>query len=309
VLEKLEKMDLVYTGVLEPPKGKTPVDWEPRPQTLFRASQFGDEVDRALRKTDGSWTYFATDMAYHLDKFQRGFKAMIDVWGADHGGYVKRMNAAVGAVTGGEGDLDVKICQMVHLKKGGEALRMSKRAGTFVTLSDLISEVGRDVVRFMMLTRKNDSQMEFDLEKALEQSRDNPVFYVHYAHARCRSVMRNAATEWGDDKISSSALAVADLSLLSDPSELDLIKIMAAWPRRVENAAEAHEPHRIAYYLNDLATLFHALWNKGNDDARLRFIISGETELTLARLALVQGVATVIASGLQVIGVPPVEEL
>ena len=309
VLEQLEKMDLIYTGVLEPPKGKIPDDWEPRPQTLFRASQFGDEVDRALKKSDGTWTYFATDMAYHLDKFQRGFKSMINVWGADHGGYVKRMKAAVGAVTGGEGELDVKICQMVHLKKGGEALRMSKRAGTFVTLSDLIGEVGRDVVRFMMLTRKNDSQMEFDLDKALEQSRDNPVFYVHYAHARCRSVLRNAATEWGDDTISPSALAAADLSLLTDPSELDLIKVMAAWPRMVENAAEAHEPHRIAYYLNELATLFHALWNKGNDDARLRFIITGEPALTIARLALVQGVATVIASGLQVIGVSPVEEL
>ena len=309
VLEQLEKMDLIYTGVLEPPKGKIPDDWEPRPQTLFRASQFGDEVDRALKKSDGTWTYFATDMAYHLDKFQRGFKSMINVWGADHGGYVKRMKAAVGAVTGGEGELDVKICQMVHLKKGGEALRMSKRAGTFVTLSDLIGEVGRDVVRFMMLTRKNDSQMEFDLDKALEQSRDNPVFYVHYAHARCRSVLRNAATEWGDDTISPSALAAADLSLLNDPSELDLIKVMAAWPRMVENAAEAHEPHRIAYYLNELATLFHALWNKGNDDARLRFIITGEPALTIARLALVQGVATVIVSGLQVIGVSPVEEL
>ena len=309
VLEQLEKMDLIYTGVLEPPKGKIPDDWEPRPQTLFRASQFGDEVDRALKKSDGTWTYFATDMAYHLDKFQRGFKSMINVWGADHGGYVKRMKAAVGAVTGGEGELDVKICQMVHLKKGGEALRMSKRAGTFVTLSDLIGEVGRDVVRFMMLTRKNDSQMEFDLDKALEQSRDNPVFYVHYAHARCRSVLRNAATEWGDDTISPSALAAADLSLLNDPSELDLIKVMAAWPRMVENAAEAPEPHRIAYYLNELATLFHALWNKGNDDARLRFIITGEPALTIARLALVQGVATVIVSGLQVIGVSPVEEL
>ena len=309
VLEQLEKMDLIYTGVLEPPKGKIPDDWEPRPQTLFRASQFGDEVDRALKKSDGTWTYFATDMAYHLDKFQRGFKSMINVWGADHGGYVKRMKAAVGAVTGGEGELDVKICQMVHLKKGGEALRMSKRAGTFVTLSDLIGEVGRDVVRFMMLTRKNDSQMEFDLDKALEQSRDNPVFYVHYAHARCRSVLRNAATEWGDDTISPSALAAADLSLLTDPSELDLIKVMAAWPRMVENAAEAHAPHRIADYLNELATLFHALWNKGNDDARLRFIITGEPALTIARLALVQGVATVIVSGLQVIGVSPVEEL
>ncbi|MEE9318294.1 MAG: arginine--tRNA ligase, partial [Rhodospirillales bacterium] len=220
VLKELEEKGLVYTGVLEPPKGKKPDDWEPRPQTLFKATEFGDEVDRPLKKSDGSWTYFATDMAYHLDKFQRGFKTMIDVWGADHGGYVKRMKAAVEAVTGGEGVLDVKICQMVRLSKGGEPVRMSKRAGAFVTLSDLISEVGRDVVRFMMLTRKNDSQMEFDLEKALEQSRDNPVFYVHYAHARCRSVMRKAAEEFGGDKITPDALAGADLGLLSDPSEL-----------------------------------------------------------------------------------------
>ncbi len=309
VLKTLEDMDLVYTGVLEPPKGKAPDDWEPRPQTLFRASRFGDEVDRALKKSDGSWTYFATDMAYHLDKFQRGFKTMVNVWGADHGGYVKRMKAAVEAVTGGEGDLDVKICQMVHLKKGGETLRMSKRAGTFVTLAELIGDVGRDVVRFMMLTRKNDSQMEFDLEKALEQSRDNPVFYVHYAHARCRSVLRSAAEQWGEEKITPAALAEADLSLLSETAELDVIRIMAAWPRLVESAAEAHEPHRVAYYLNDLATLFHALWNKGNEDAQLRFITADDVALTMARLGLVQGVVTVIASGMRVMGVTPVEEL
>jgi arginyl-tRNA synthetase len=309
VLKTLEDMDLIYIGVLEPPKGKTPDDWEARPQTLFKASQFGDEVDRALKKSDGSWTYFATDMAYHQDKYRRGFKTMIDVWGADHGGYVKRMNAAVEAVTGREGDLDVKICQMVHLKKGGETLRMSKRAGTFVTLDYLIGEVGRDVVRFMMLTRKNDSQMEFDLEKVLEQSRDNPVFYVHYAHARCRSVLRSAAEEWGEGRLTPEALAEADISLLVNPAELDVIKVMASWPRLVESAAEAHEPHRVAYYLNDLATQFHALWNKGNDDARLRFIVAEDEPLTLARLALVQGVVTLIGSGLKVMGVAPVEEL
>jgi len=308
-LDHLEKMGLIYTGVLEPPKGKPPDDWEPREQTLFKASQFGDEVDRAVKKSDGSWTYFATDVAYHQDKFRRGFNTMVDVWGADHGGYVMRMTAAVQAVSGGEGHLDVKICQMVHLKKGGEALRMSKRAGTFVTLSDLIGEVGRDAVRFMMLTRKNDSQMEFDLDKALEQSRDNPVFYVHYAHARCRSVLRNATEQWGGDWVTLEALAEADLSLLADQAELDVIKVMASWPRLVENAAETHEPHRVAYYLNDLATQFHALWNKGNDDASLRFIVAEEVSLTQARLALVQGVVTVIASGLQVMGVDPVEEL
>ena len=309
VIKHLEDKGLIYTGVLEPPKGKAPDDWEPRPQKLFKSSEFGDELDRPVKKSDGSWTYFATDMAYHLDKFQRGFKTMIDVWGADHGGYVKRMKAAVEAVTDGEGVLEVKLCQMVHLKKGGKPVRMSKRAGTFVTLRYLINEVGRDVVRFMMLTRKNDSQMEFDLEKALEQSRDNPVFYVHYAHARCRSVMRNAAEQLGDKEIAPEALAGAALSLLTDTAELGVIKVMAAWPRMVENAAEVHEPHRVAYYLNDLATLFHALWNKGNDDARLRFFQSDNEGLTLARLALVQGVATVIASGLQVFGVSPVEEL
>ena len=309
VIKHLEDKGLIYTGVLEPPKGRAPDDWEPRPQKLFKSSEFGDELDRPVKKSDGSWTYFATDMAYHLDKFQRGFKTMIDVWGADHGGYVKRMKAAVEAVTDGDGVLEVKLCQMVHLKKGGKPVRMSKRAGTFVTLRYLINEVGRDVVRFMMLTRKNDSQMEFDLEKALEQSRDNPVFYVHYAHARCRSVMRNAAEQLGDKKIAPEALAGADLGLLTDTAELSVIKVMAAWPRMVENAAEVHEPHRVAYYLNDLATLFHALWNKGNDDARLRFFQSDNEGLTLARLALVQGVATVIASGLQVFGVSPVEEL
>ena len=309
VIKHLEDKGLIYTGVLEPPKGKAPDDWEPRPQKLFKSSEFGDELDRPVKKSDGSWTYFATDMAYHLDKFQRGFKTMIDVWGADHGGYVKRMKAAVEAVTDGEGVLEVKLCQMVHLKKGGKPVRMSKRAGTFVTLRYLINEVGRDVVRFMMLTRKNDSQMEFDLDQALEQSRDNPVFYVHYAHARCRSVMRNVAEQLGDKKIAPEALAGADLGLLTDTAELGVIKVMAAWPRMVENAAEVHEPHRVAYYLNDLATLFHALWNKGNDDARLRFFQSDNEGLTLARLALVQGVATVIASGLQVFGVSPVEEL
>lgn len=309
VLDILETMDLVYMGILEPPKGKASDDWEPRPQTLFKASKFGDEVDRALKKSDGSWTYFATDMAYHLDKHQRGFKTMIDVWGADHGGYVRRMKAAVKAVTKSEGILDVKICQMVHLKKGGEAIRMSKRSGSFVTLRDLIDRVGKDVVRFMMLTRKNDSQMEFDLDKVLEQSRDNPVFYVQYAHARCRSVLRTASDHWGSDSITPQALADADLSFLNDQAELEVIKVMASWPRVVESAAEAHEPHRIAYYLNDLATQFHSLWNKGNDNARLRFIITDEYSLTLSRLALVQGVATVISSGLRVMGVQPVEEL
>lgn len=309
VLDELEKKGLIYVGVLEPPKGMIPDDWEPRPQTLFKSTAFGDDVDRPLRKSDGSWTYFAADMAYHRDKFRRGFTSMIDIMGADHGGYVKRMKAAVKAISNGKAELDVKICQLVRLSRAGEPVRMSKRAGVFVTLGDLIGEVGRDVVRFMMLTRKNDSQMEFDLEKALEQSRDNPVFYVHYAHARCRSVLRNAAATVDAAKLAPSALAAADLGLLVNAAEIDVIKAMASWPKRVEEAAEAHEPHRVAYYLNELATAFHALWNLGNDDARLRFIVEGDERLTLARLALVQGVAGVIASGLKVMGVAPLEEL
>lgn len=308
-LEALEARGLVYTGVLDPPKGKKPDDWEPRPQTLFRATEFGDDVDRPLKKSDGGWTYFSNDIANHADKYRRGFKQMIDVWGADHSGYVKRMKAAVTAVTGGDGELDIKICQMVHLKKGGVPMRMSKRAGTFVTLKDLIDEVGKDVVRFTMLTRKNDSQMEFDLEKALEQSRDNPVFYVQYAHARCRSVLRNALDDFTADEISPEALAQVSLDRLEDASELELIRAMTGWPRLIEGAAESHEPHRIAYFMDDVATLFHSLWNKGKDDARLRFIDAGDRELTLARLALVQAVAFVIASGLEVFGVTPVEEL
>jgi len=309
VLEILESRDLVYTGVLESPKGNPQVDWEPRSQLLFKATEFGDDVDRPLKKSDGAWTYFANDIAYHLDKYNRGFKKMIDVWGADHGGYVKRMRAAVSAVTAGDGELDIKLCQIVHLRKGGEPLKMSKRAGNFVTLRYLIDEVGKDVVRFTMLTRKNDSQMEFDLEKALEQSRDNPVFYVQYAHARCCSVLRNALNDFTAAEIAPGALADSNLARLDDQTEMDLIRLMAAWPRMIEGAAVAHEPHRIAYYLNDLATLFHALWNMGKDEARLRFICSDDRELTLARLALVQGIATVIASGLQVFGVMPVEEL
>jgi len=305
----LEDRDLVYTGVLEPPKGKTPEDWEPRPQTLFRASQFGDDVDRPLKKSDGSWTYFATDIAYHLDKFRRGFASQIDVWGADHGGYVKRMKAAVKAITEGEGDLDVKLCQMVNVLDGGEPVKMSKRAGTFVTLREVVDSVGRDVFRFIMLTRKNDAQLDFDFAKVTEQSRENPVFYVQYAHARCASVLRHAAVEMGAEAIADAALAGADLGRLTDPAELDLIKAMAGWPRMVETAAEAHEPHRVAFYLQDLAALFHALWNKGKDDARLRFIHADDAPLTLARLALVRGLQVVIASGLAVFGVEPVEEL
>ena len=301
--------DLVYQGVLEPPKGKLPDDWEPRPQTLFRASQFGDDVDRPLKKSDGSWTYFATDIAYHLDKFQRGFGRMIDVWGADHGGYVKRMNAAVTAMTGAEGGLDVKLCQMVNLLKGGAPYKMSKRAGTFVTLRDLVDAVGKDVVRFIMLTRKNDAHLDFDLDKVLEQSRDNPVFYVQYAHARCRSVMRHAGELWPEVAVDDLRPAPELLRRLTDPAELGLIRLLAGWPRLVESAAEAHEPHRIAFYLTDLAAAFHGLWTKGRDDARLRFLIEDDRAVSEARLALLRAVTVVIASGLGIIGVTPLEEM
>ncbi|MBO32717.1 MAG: arginine--tRNA ligase [Rhodospirillaceae bacterium] len=310
VVEALVSRELIYTGVLEPPKGKKTNDWEARPQTLFRATDFGDDVDRPIQKSDGSWTYFATDMAYHLDKFQRGFPEMIDVWGADHGGYVKRMQAAVKALTEERGDLDVKLCQMVNLMENGEPVKMSKRAGTFVTLREVIDQVGKDVVRFIMLTRKNDAALDFDLTKVMEQSRDNPVFYVQYSHARCRSVLRHATEMFKDIDFTPARLANAELDRLTDSAELALIKMMATWPRIVESAAEAHEPHRIAYYLHDLSSLFHALWTKGSkEDTSLRFLTEEDVALTSARLAMVSALATVIASGLQVMGVVPVEEM
>jgi len=305
----LEERGLVYTGVLEPPKGKLPDDWEPRPQLLFRATQFGDEVDRPLKKSDGSWTYFAADIAYHLDKYRRGGETMIDVWGADHGGYVKRVNAAVKALTNGAGTLDVKLCQLVNLFDNGQPVRMSKRAGTFVTLREVVDEVGKDVFRFIMLTRRNDQALDFDFAKVTEQSRDNPVFYVQYAHARASSVMRHAAEELPADYLTDAALAGANLALLSDPTELAVIRLLAGWPRLVESAAEAHEPHRIAFYLQEVAAAFHLLWTKGRDEAQLRFIVSEDPALTRARLALVRGVAVVVASGLAVIGVTPAEEM
>lgn len=308
-LDALERQGLVYVGVLEPPKGKKPEDWEPRPQTLFRSSEFGDDVDRPLKKSDGSWTYFANDIAYHYDKFRRGTPLLVDVLGADHGGYVKRMVAATQAVTAREGALDVLLCQLVHLMDKGQPVKMSKRAGTFVTLRDVIDAVGRDVIRFIMLTRRSDQTLEFDYAKVTEQSKDNPVFYVQYAHARCCSVLRNAAEADPAADLSGPGLAGAPLDRLDEPDELALVKAMANWPRVVEGAAEAHEPHRIAFYLQDLAAAFHALWNRGRDDASMRFLVEGEPELTRARLALVKAVALVIASGLEVMGVEPLEEL
>ncbi len=305
----LRDRGLIYTGVLEPPKGKIPEDWEPRPQTLFKSSEFGDDVDRPLQKSDGTWTYFAADVAYHHDKLQRGFLQMVDVLGADHGGYVKRLNAVVKALSGGEGSLDVRLCQMVRLLRGGEVVVMSKRAGTFITLRELVDEVGRDVVRFMMLTRKNDAPLDFDFDAATEQSKDNPVFYVQYAHARIRSVLRRAADELPELDLSVQSLGGADLGRLTDSAEMDLIKQLAAWPRAVEIAAQAREPHRIAFYLNELASNFHALWNKGNADPSLRFIMSDDPAVTSARLAMIQGVAFVLASGLAIMGVEPAESM
>jgi arginyl-tRNA synthetase len=315
-LERAEALlaarDLIYRGVLDPPKGKTPDDWEPREQTLFRATRFGDEVDRPLRKSDGSGTYFANDIANHLHKLERGFAELAHVWGADHGGYVRRMQAATAALSDGKVPIDIVLTQIVRVMKDGQPVRMSKRAGTYVTLRDLLDDVrqkvssaaeARDTVRFTMLTRKADAQMEFDLDKVVEQSRDNPVFYVQYAHARCRSVLRQA----GDPSV--ETLAAAPLSPLTDPAELALIRRLIAWPRTVEAAALAREPHRISFFLHDLAADFHVLWNKGRDDATLRFIRGDEPVPTQARLALVASTASVIRSGLAVMGVMPVEEM
>lgn len=308
-LKTLEDMGHIYTGVLEPPKGKTPDDWEARPQTLFRATDFGDDVDRPLKKSDGSWTYFASDIANHLDKFRRGFGEMINVWGADHAGYVKRMQAAVKAISAGEGALDVKICQIVRLMDKGEPMKMSKRAGTFVTLRELVDEVGQDIVRFHMLTRKNDAQMDFDLTAVVEGGRENPIWYVQYASARCHSSRGKAREYFPDLDISLNKLASTPISCLTDESELGLIKMIAGWPRLVEAAADAHEPHRIAYYLYELAGLLHAFWDKGSKDASLRIVQEDNEKLTMSRLVLVQGVQTVIDSGLGIFGIEPVEEM
>lgn len=309
VIEFLREKGLIYEGVLEPPKGKLPDDWEPRPQTLFKATLFGDDVDRALKKSNGFQTYFASDMAYHLDKYRRGFDDMIDVWGADHAGYVKRMMAAVKALTDGKAKLDVKLCQMVNLMCNGEPMKMSKRAGRFVTLRDMVDAVGKDVMRFIMLTRKNDAHLDFDVEKVKEQSKDNPVFYVNYAFARACSVRRRAGEMFPEKDLSLPALAKADFSLLTDEAEIALIRQLAEFPRQIEIAAAAHEPHRIAYYLNDTAAAFHGLWNKGRDNTELRFLEQEKPELSLARLALVEAAATVIRSGLDVFGVVPAEEM
>jgi arginyl-tRNA synthetase len=300
----------VYEGRLPPPKGAPVEDWEDREQTLFRSTAFGDDVDRPLKKSDGSYTYFASDIAYHADKIARGFGALIDVWGADHGGYIKRMKAAVAALSGGKAELDVKLVQLVRLLRAGEPVKMSKRAGEFVTLRDVAEEVGRDAVRFMMLFRKNDAVLDFDLAKVIEQSRDNPVFYVQYGHARGQSVFRNAREAFPDLPADLTNLVdTAALDRLSDPAELALMRQIALYPRVVEAAAAAHEPHRIAFYLFDLASEFHALWTLGNSSPHLRFIIHNDRQMTLARLALVQGVVAVLASGLALLGVGAPNEM
>ncbi len=305
----LAQKGLIYQGVLEPPKGKAPDDWEPREQTLFKSTDFGDDCDRPVKKSDGSWTYFAPDIAYHFDKCNRGFTKLIDVFGADHGGYVKRLKAVVKALSGGRVELEVKLCQLVKFLRNGEPAKMSKRAGTFVTVREVVDEVGKDVFRFIMLTRKNDVPLDFDFAKVMEQSKDNPVFYVQYAHARAHSIMRNALAEMPDAVKSSKNPTPKMLSLLSHPAELALIRQLCNWPRLVESAALGLEPHRVAFYLHDIAAAFHGFWNQGNDDLGLRFILKHDIELTAARIALARAVAVVIASGLMVLGVQPQEEM
>ena len=306
-IERLSAQGLIYEGVLEPPKGKTPEDWEPREQTLFRSTAHGDDVDRPIKKSDGAWTYFAPDIAYHYNKIARDFDMLIDIFGADHGGYVKRMKAAVSALSNARVPLDVKLIQLVKLYKNGEPFKMSKRAGTFVTLRDVVEEVGADVTRFVMLTRKNDATLDFDFDKVLEQSKDNPVFYVQYAHARVCSVLRKAA-ESGintDD----AALAQANIAALDHEAELSMMRKLAEWPRIVELAARTQEPHRIAAYLSELAAEFHGLWNRGNDIPALRFVQEGDQATTSAKLALVRATGVAISAGLAILGVKPVEEM
>ncbi|WP_170528821.1 arginine--tRNA ligase [Ruegeria arenilitoris] len=306
-LKSLSDKGLIYEGVLEPPKGKTPEDWEPREQTLFKSTAHGDDVDRPVKKSDGSWTYFAPDIAYHYDKVSRGFDALIDVFGADHGGYVKRMKAAVSALSDGKVPLDIKLTQLVKLWKNGEPFKMSKRAGNFVTLRDVVDQVGPDVTRFVMLTRKNDAPLDFDFDKVLEQSRENPVFYVQYAHARVMSVLRRAAE--AGIAADEATLKAADLSKIDHAAELVVAKKLAEWPRLVEIAARTNEPHRVAFYLYELAGDFHALWNKGNEEMSLRFLQDGDAATSQAKIALARAVSVVISAGLGILGVTPAQEM
>jgi arginyl-tRNA synthetase len=308
-IQELAAKGLVYQGRLPRPKGHDDGEWEDREQTLFKSTQFGDDVDRALQKSDGGYTYFASDMAYHRNKIVRGFQHLINVFGADHVGYITRMKAAVAALSDGKVDLDIKVCQLVKLFRDGEPVKMSKRAGTFVTLRDVVDEVGPDPVRFMMLYRKNDAPLDFDLAKVVEQSKDNPVFYVQYAHARAHSVFRNAAEVFPQMTAESAAVRSADLSPLNDAGELDLIRKLSAFPVIVEGAARTHEPHRVAFYLYDLASAFHAQWTKGNESPHLRFIQTNNGTLTAARLALILATQRVLATGLALLGVQAPQEM
>ena len=300
---------LIYEGRLPPPKGAPSEDWEDREQTLFRSTLFGDDVDRPLIKSDGGYTYFASDIAYHKTKIDRGFLDLVDVWGADHGGYVRRMQAAVAALSDNKAKLEVRLCQLVRLMRGGEPVKMSKRSGDFVTLREVVDEVGSDAVRFMMLMRKNDAPLDFDLAKVIEQSQDNPVFYVQYAHARVRSVLRQGKAAFPDLDLDPRSLAEADMSVLTDPGERDLIRTMAQYPRLVLQAAKAHEPHRIAFFAHELATRFHAHWNRGKDLRDLRFVNEMHRNVSYARLNLVAAVGQVLASALTILGVSAPEEM
>lgn len=306
-IDKLRAKGLIYEGVLEPPKGKKPEDWEPREQTLFKSTEHGDDVDRPVMKSDGSWTYFAPDIAYHSDKVDREFDLLIDILGADHGGYVKRMKAAVSALSDGKVPLEIKLTQLVRLYKDGEPFKMSKRAGTFVTLRDVIDQVGADVTRFVMLTRKNDAPLDFDFDKVLEQSRENPVFYVQYAHARVCSVLRRASE--AGITVDDGTLRGADLTLLAHPAELSVAKKLAEWPRLIEIAARTNEPHRVAFFLYELASELHALWNKGNEEPSLRFVQDDDPGTSQAKIALARAVSVVISAGLAILGVTPAEEM
>ena len=305
----LREMGMIYEGRLEPPKGKTPDEWEDREQTLFRATDYGDDVDRPLIKSDGSYTYFAADIAYHRNKFLRGFKHMINVLGADHSGYVKRLQAATKAVSLNAADMDVRICQLVRLLKNGEPFKMSKRSGDLVTLADVVEEVGADATRFMLMYRRNDAAMDFDFALVKEQTKDNPVFYVQYAHARTHSIFKTAARDLPALDFSPAALAAAEIESIVTAAELDLVRVLAAWPRTVSAAAVAHEPHRVAFYVHELAAAFHGFWAKGKDDPGLRFVNGDDPKLTLARLALVDAVRQVILNALAILGVSAPEEL
>ena len=308
-IDWLRARGLIYQGRLPPPKGGAADDWEDREQTLFRSIDFGDDVDRPLIKSDGAYTYFAGDIAYHKTKIDRGYRTLVDVWGADHGGYVKRMQAAVAALSGGKARLEVRLCQLVRLMRAGEPVKMSKRSGDFVTLREVVDEVGADAVRFMMLMRKNDAPLDFDLAKVIERSQDNPVFYVQYAHARARSVLRQGKAVFDDFDLDPLALSHADLSLLTDEGERELMRTAAQYPRLVLQAAEAHEPHRVAFFAHELATRFHAHWNRGKDTRDLRFVNENDRKLSYSRLSLVAGVGLVLASALSILGVSAPEEM